>query len=455
MISKKKEKQQFSAKKKQAKSFSVLRGFKDVLPEEHLSYDYLRDTAKNLLEGYGYGYIETPIVEYTSLYKRTTGEHTDVVSKEMFSFEDKGGDGVSLRPEFTPGIARAYTERGMINRPQPVKLFSMGPVFRYDRPQAGRYRQFNQLDIEIIGDKSACSDAEIIYISYLLCKKVGIDPLIQVNSLGSLESREEYTKILKEYYKTKKKLLCEDCKLRLGKNTLRLLDCKEQSCKEIALDAPQLVDHLDEDSKHHFVKVLEHLDEAQVPYELNPYIVRGLDYYNKTAFEIISSNDSSPDEAPEEGVSLDAKPSQQIAIGGGGRYDGLFELMGGRPTPAVGMAFGVERVIEASKKLKEKSQKKEKIDVFLAQLGEGVTKHALPLYEKLRDCGIKVRANFSKDGLKGQLELADKLGVVYAVILGQKELLDETIIIRDMENGIQEVVSMSKVAEEIKKRLKR
>ncbi len=435
--------------KKTQKPVSILRGFKDILPEESQSWDYVSQITRTILGDYGYGYIETPIVEYTSLYKRTTGEHSDIVSKEMFTFCDMSGDLVSLRPEFTPGISRAYIEKGMINRTQPIKFFSIGPVFRYDRPQSGRFRQFHQLDIEILGGAGPCCDAEIIFISYLICKKLGIDPVIQVNSLGSAESREEYINILKEYYKSKRRLLCEECKKRLNKNALRLLDCKEPSCKEIAFGAPQLVDHLDEDSKQHFVKVLEHLDEAQVPYELNPYIVRGLDYYNKTAFEIYAAPS-----VQEDFHATEDRASQQNAIGGGGRYDGLIETIGGRPTSAVGMAFGIERLIESSEKLKEKNSKKEKIEVFLARLGDGVTKHALPLFERLREAGIKVRANFSKDGLKQQLEIADKLGVVYTVILGQKELLDGTIIIRDMENGIQEVVSLSKVAEELKKRIK-
>lgn len=437
-------------KKKSQKIVSVLRGFRDILPEESYAWNYIRETTRSILSDYGYGYIETPIVEYTSLYKRTTGEHTDIVSKEMFTFDDMSGDSVSLRPEFTPGVARAYIEKGMINRTQPVKLFTFGPVFRYDRPQAGRFRQFHQLNIEILGDASPCSDAEIIFLSYLLCKKFGIDPNIQVNSLGSVESREEYIKILKEYYKPKRRLLCDECKTRLNKNPLRLLDCKEQTCKDITIEVPQLIDYLDEESKQHFVKVLEHLDEAQVPYELNPYIVRGLDYYNRTAFEIYVTKPVVDDQ--EESKSDNP---QQGAIGGGGRFDGLIEMIGGRATSAVGMAFGIERVIEASEKLKAKNAKNEKIDVFLARLGEGVTKHALPLFERLRDAGISVRANFSKDGLKQQLEIADKIGVVYTVILGQKELLDGTIIIRDMENGIQEVVDLSKIEEELKKRLKR
>ncbi|MBU2575990.1 histidine--tRNA ligase [Patescibacteria group bacterium] len=428
--------------KRASKHSAILRGFKDILPEHMCYWQHVYNLAHKLFFDYGYGQIEVPLLEQTSLYKRTIGEHTDIVTKEMFTFEDKGGDSVSLRPELTPGIARAYVEHGMLNRPQPVKMYSIGPLFRYDRPQAGRFRQFHQLDMEIIGDENPIADAEIIFLSYLFCKKLGIDVVMHINSLGMPESREEYIKLLKEYYKPKRRLLCEDCKKRLTKNTLRLLDCKEPSCRDLTQEAPQLIDYLDDESKQHFVRVLEYLDESEVPYELNPFIVRGLDYYNRTAFEIMPVFEKAEeDKIPQ-------------AIGGGGRYDQLIELIGGRPAHGVGMAFGLERLIDVVHKSKKDSVKRKRPQVFLAQLGEEAAKRAFPLFERLRESGICVRANFSKSGLKQQLEIADKLGVVYSVILGQKEFLDETIIIRDMENGIQEVVDLEKIVDELKKRLK-
>jgi len=441
----------------------ALRGFRDITPGNIEHWQYVYNLVHKIFFDYGYGQIDVPILEQTSLYKRTTGEYTDIVTKEMFTFEDRGGESVSLRPEFTPGIARAYIENGMITRTQPVRMYSIGPLFRYDRPQAGRFRQFNQIDMEIIGDENPIADAEIIFLSYLICKKLGVDVVVQINSLGMPESREEYIKLLKDYYKSKRRFLCEECKKRLTKNTLRLLDCKEQSCRDLTQDAPQLIDYLDDDSKQHFVKVLEYLDESEVPYELNPFIVRGLDYYNRTAFEIIpvfekTEEDTSEEESDKINSSSGEEKNKQDevpqAIGGGGRYDGLMELIGGRPTASVGMAFGLERLIDAIHKSKKNHIKRKKPQVFLAQLGEEATKRAFPLFEKLRESGICIRANFSKSGLKQQLEIADKLGVVYCVILGQKELLDETIIIRDMENGIQEVVDLEKITEELKKRLK-
>ncbi|MBI1961455.1 MAG: histidine--tRNA ligase [Parcubacteria group bacterium] len=440
--------QPVSKKKKRApKAPELLRGFKDILPEEAPYWQRVRAAAGVLLADYGYGEIQLPILEATSLFKRTIGEHTDIVSKEMFSFLDQGGDSVSLRPELTASMARAYIEHGMFNRPQPVKLYSLGPAFRYERPQAGRYRQHNQLSMELFGNAEPSADAEVIFIAYLLCKELGLDVTIHINSLGSNEAREEYVRLLKEYTKPKRSLLCEDCKKRLAKNPLRLLDCKEESCRSLFASAPLLVDNLDEESKKHFVAVLEHLDESSVPYELDPYIVRGLDYYNRTAFEIVASV------AGDGGVSDEA--SAHLAIGGGGRYDGLVETLGGRSTSAVGMAFGLERVVSAFKKSKASIGSEKKPQVFLAQLGEEAAKHMFTLFETLRSSGLKVRANFGKSGLKAQLELADKLGVVYAAILGQKELLDGTVIIRDMENGIQEVVDLAKIVDELKKRLKR
>lgn len=434
-------------KKRSPKTPVLLRGFKDTLPEEAPYWHHVRAVTARLLADYGYDEIQLPLLEATSLFKRTIGEHTDIVSKEMFTFQDQGGESVTLRPEFTASIARAYIEHGMFNRPQPVKLYAQGPAFRYERPQAGRLRQHHQLSIELLGNEHPVADAEIIFLAFTVCRELGLEACVHINSLGSAESRDEYVQLLKDYVKPKRSLLCEDCKKRFVKNPLRMLDCKEEECRLLFAEAPLLVDNLDEDSKKHFVGVLEHLDESGVPYELDPYIVRGLDYYNRTAFEIVASIEKeSPDEE---------KTETLLAIGGGGRYDGLVELLGGRPTPAVGMAFGLERVISALKRSGAALREENQPQVFLAQLGEEATKHTFALFETLRSAGIPVRANFAKQGLKAQLEYADKLKVVYAVILGQKELLDETVIIRDMENGIQEVVDLAKIVDELKKRLKK
>jgi len=417
----------------------LLRGFKDILPKEQKYWYYIINKAEALAWGYGFGRIDTPILESTDLFIRTIGKQTDIVEKEMFSFEDQGGDNVTLRPEGTASIARAYIEHGMLNLPQPVRLFYYGPMFRYERPQAGRYREHHQIGFEILGDASAVIDSQLIILAYNFCKELGLDINIQINSIGCLECRSEYKTELINYLRSKRNSLCENCKKRLNKNPLRVLDCKEESCIKVIEDAPQTVDWLCDDCKNHFVKVLEYLDEVEVPYMLNPRLVRGLDYYNRTVFEIWSNEGDNT--------------ARQSAFGGGGRYDMLISSLGGRETPSCGFSLGVERLIL---KLKEKEIEIEdptKPQIFLAQLGEAAKRKALVLFEELRRNNIRVAESFAKDSLRQQLEFANKLGVKVTLILGQKEVMDGTILVRDMEGGIQEVVDFNKILEEIKKRL--
>ncbi|MBU1075264.1 histidine--tRNA ligase [Patescibacteria group bacterium] len=425
--------------KKIPKCPQLLRGMKDILPESQKHWNYVRKIVEELAEDYTYERIDTPILEETSLFARSVGENTDIVEKEMFSFEDKGGTKVSLRPENTAGIVRAYIEHGMLDRPQPVRFFYWGPFFRYDRPQAGRYRQFNQFGFEAIGDSNPIIDAQLIVMCQSLYQTIGLPVVTQINSVGCKECRKEYEQLLTDYLSSRKKFLCEDCKRRLTKNTLRVLDCKEKECKEILADAPHIVDHLDEECKAHFVKVLEYLDEADITYQLNPFLVRGLDYYTKTTFEIWPEK--------EEG--------SQSALGGGGRYDDLVEVLGGRPTPACGFAGGIERLIISMREKEIVIPPPEPPDVFVAQLGESAKKKALRLVEDLRQKGIRAASNFSTEGLKYQLSVAAKLKVRFSLILGQKEMLDKTILLRDMEGGSQEVVDYNKVYDELKKRMEK
>jgi histidyl-tRNA synthetase len=326
----------------------------------------------------------------------------------------------------------------MVNQPQPAKLFYWGPFFRHDRPQAGRYRQFYQFGFEVLGEAHPIIDAQLILLAFILYKELGINVTMQVNSIGCMTCREEYKKVLFEYYKSRKNALCENCKKRLLKNPLRLLDCKETDCRELSQEAPQMVDHLCEECRNHFVRVLEYLDELEITYVLNPKIVRGLDYYTKTTFEIWTSEEDG---------------SQ--ALGGGGRYDVLVEQLGGRPTPAAGFASGIERLIIKMRDKGVAPKEDKNPEIFIAQLGDLARKKCLKLFEEIRKAGILVAESFSKDGIKPQLEIADKLGAKIALILGQKEIMDETIIFRDMENGIQENVDFKKTIQEIKKRLEK
>lgn len=423
-----------------SKKLFRLRGMKDVLPTEYKYWNLVIRKAIELSKVYSFERIETPILESLELYERSTGKSSDVVTKEMFSFIDKNEDKIALRPEATPGLVRSYIEHGMFNLPQPVKFFWLGPLFRHEKPQAGRFRQHYQYDLEIISEVSPVADAQLILIAYNFFRELQIEVQIQINSIGCRECREEYEAKLVEFYKErgKRAKLCSDCKKRLVKNPLRLLDCKEEQCIELKADAPQIVDWLCDGCRDHFIKVLEYLDELDVLYNLDPYLVRGLDYYNRTVFEIIS---------------IDSEQSRQTSLGGGGRYDNLVEQMGGRPTPACGFGIGIERTIL---KIKEKNiplKQEDMVDIFLAQLGEQARRKAMPLFEELRRAGINIRQAFTKDSLKAQLEVANRLGAKYSLILGQKEIQDGTILIRDMESGIQEVIDYKKIIPEIEKRL--
>jgi histidyl-tRNA synthetase len=399
----------------------------------------VRDAARSLAEAYGFERIELPILEKEELFIRTIGKQTELVEKEIYNFEDKGGDKVILRPEMTASAARAYINHGMLNLPQPVKLWYLGPNFRYDRPQAGRYRQFYQFGLEAFGSSEPIIDAQIIVATYYLLKSLGVETSMRVNSIGTPDSRLAYKTELASYYRTKRNQICEDCKRRLLKNPMRLLDCKALECQTVKVDAPQILDWLDEESKNHFMKVLEFLDEAGVPYTLDAHLVRGLDYYNRTVFEVWTTNDEGE--------------RSQNALGGGGRYDGLVELLGGREgTPGCGVALGLERVILAMKELKIQPPEK-KINVFFAQLGDSARRVGLKLFEEFRQSGISVREAFGKGSLKAQLEAANKFGVPYTLILGQKEVLDGTIIVRDMESGAQEIVDAGKIVQIMRKKL--
>jgi len=424
--------------KKMTKTPDLLRGFRDILPEEQAVWDRIRDTLRSMARAYSFDRIDLPVLEKTDVFERTVGTHTDIVEKEMYTFVDPSGDRVSLRPEATASIARAYIGHGMLNRPQPVKLWYMGQMFRHDRPQSGRFRQFHQLGFETIGVDDPIADAQLIVIAHRLLKDLGIESTVQINSIGDNNTRQSYVNELTTYFKRHRAKLGEDDKRRLLKNPLRILDSKDPVVRELLADAPQIVDWLDDASKLHFTKVLEFLDEVEVPYILNPFLVRGLDYYNRTVFEFWQSGDEGE--------------KSQNALGGGGRYDGLIELMGGREaTPAVGFALGVERIAKLIKF--DVAHQPPAVSVFFAQLGDASRRVGLRLFEEFREANIPVAEAFGKSALKAQLDLANKLQVKFTLILGQKEVLDGTVIVRDMESGSQEIVDAAKVVNIIKRKL--
>lgn len=413
----------------------LVRGMHDVLPVEWPWWSFVMSEVADLAEVYSFQRLETPALEKTNLFTRAIGAATDVVEKEMYSFVDQSGDHLSLRPEYTASIARAFIEHGMHTWPQPVKLFSLGSMWRHERPQAGRYRQFWQFDFEILGESSATADCQLILVAAALFESLHLPVTVQINSVGCANCRPSYKQALQDYYRTKRSVLCEDCKRRLTKNPLRLLDCKEEADRELALQAPQLVDFLCEQCKDHFVKLLEYLDEVELAYQLNPYLVRGLDYYTRTVFEVWGADEG------------------KSALAAGGRYDNLISELGGQPTPSVGFAGGLERVVAELKTRQVGIPMPAAPDIFLACLGEMARKKAIRLFEDLRRQGIRVAESFTKDGLKSQLEIANRLKVKFTLVIGQKELSDGTIIVRDMENGIQEIVDFTKVIPEVEKRL--
>lgn len=430
---------------KPKKAYSLIRGMHDILPKDEKYWKTLYHTAEHLAEHFQFGRIDTPVLEEVGLFIRSVGRGTDIVDKEMYVFEDRDGTKVALRPEPTASIVRAYIQHGLWNGPQPFKVWSWGPIFRHDRPQAGRYRQFFQADFESIGPKDPAVDAELILVSYNFYQDLGLPVEIRINSLGTPEERERYIAELVTYYRSKRSYLCEDCRNRISRNPLRLLDCKEAQCQPVKESAPQLIDWLQEDSKNYFMKVLEYLDELNIPYILAPYLVRGLDYYTHTVFEVYPTFGDPP-----------AGGGSQSALGGGGRYDLLVEDLGGKPTPAVGVGLGIERAVTALKQYAETNTVKVKNpapQIFFAQLGDDSKRRALRIINQLRTSGIRLAYNFMKGSLKNQLELANTLKVPYVVILGQKEVQDDTIILRDMESGVQEIIDQKKIESTLKKKL--
>ncbi len=433
---------------------ALLRGMKDILPKDEFYWKKLYQTAEAVATAYGYGLVNTPILEEAALFIRSLGRGTDVVDKEMYVFEDQDGGKVCLRPEATASCVRAYLVHGMHSLSQPVKFWYYGPMFRHDRPQAGRYRQFTQFGCESLGVREAVVDAELIATAYHFLDDLGLKINIHINSLGTPEDRQNYLVELTGFLRIKRSYLCEDCKRRLVKNPLRVLDCKQEDCQAVIAEAPQIIEWLNDSSKAYFTKVLEYLDELDIPYVLQSTLVRGLDYYTDTVFEIYQEADK-PASVEEEQSSAEGR---QSALGGGGRYDLLAEQLGGKALPGAGFSLGLERIVSALRKQAEegKSKLKEEMPkIFFAQLGEQARRQALRLLEDLRKAGIIVAHSFGKSALKSQMEMADKLKTAYSLILGQKEVQDGTVIIRDMESGIQEIVDQKKLRQHLLKKLEK
>lgn len=420
------------------KNIQTVRGTKDILPEENRYFDYVNKIFENEAKKSRFGKIETPIFEDTNLFVRGVGKDTDIVEKEMYTFRDKSGNSLTLRPEGTAPVVRAYVENGMQSLPKPIKLYYFGPMFRYERPQAGRYRQFYQFGLEVIGDKNPLQDASLISLVWRAYTSLGLTDLsLQINSIGCPHCRTKYKKELLKFIKEKEKKLCTDCQKRVKKNPLRLLDCKDKSCQLILKDAPIILNNLCKECHDHFREVLEYLDELDLSYELNPRLVRGLDYYTKTVFEIWTKSEGG-----------------QNSLGGGGRYDELIEQLGGKPTPALGFACGTDRIVQFIKNYHIEVIEPNGVDVFVAQLGDEARKKCFRLMHDLHLGGLGAEGCIEKKGISEQLKISSKLGAPFTLLIGQKEAFDDTVIIKDMQSGNQEIYPREKVVKEIKKRLK-
>ncbi len=395
------------------------KGTNDILPEKSHIWQYIEKEILKICKEYNFKEIRTPVFEHTELFERGVGDTTDVVEKEMYTFEDKGGRSITLRPEGTSSVSRSYIENGLFNTPQPSKLFYNITCYRYEKNQAGRYREFHQFGAEVIGSGSASVDAELMSLAMLLYKRLGLKNLkLNINSIGCPKCRKEYNEKLRQYLKPEYDKLCDTCKSRFEKNPMRILDCKSKVCKEIAKGAPVLLDCICDECREHFNEVKRALSSMGIEYFIDPYIVRGLDYYTKTVFEIIADNKNS-----------------NSTICGGGRYDGLVEQLGYSPTPASGFALGIERLILTMEEQGIKFPDEDKTDIFIGSFGENSKMFAQSLAFRLRDMGVKCEIDHLDRSVKAQMKFANKIGAKNAVIIGDNEINEKKVKIKNMETG--------------------
>jgi len=412
----------------------AIRGFNDILPDEVGKWHFVEETAREVFEGFGFSEIRIPILERTELFSRGIGEATDIVEKEMYTFTDRSGNSLTLRPEATASMARAYLEHQLYTFDPVAKLYCIGPMFRYERPQKGRYRQFYQIDVEVFGVENPMVDAEVIVMLIHFLRRVGLEKLeLQINSLGCRDCRPRYREELKKFLKQKAFQLCEDCQRRLETNPLRIFDCKVETCQEAIADAPKVNDFICPECQKHFDKVREYLEAAGLAYILNPRMVRGLDYYTRTAFEVVSYQLGS-----------------QNAVTGGGRYDNLFGELGDFDSPGIGFAIGIERLVSLLPKDREFVQYPH---LFIAALGVETLIEVYQIINQLHLEGIRAELDYEGKSLKSQMRRADKLKARYVLILGENELKQGKAVLRNMETKSQEEISMEGLIDILRKKL--
>lgn len=397
----------------------AIKGTQDLLPNESYKNRYVEQTMLDIASKFGYKEIRTPVFEHTELFSRGVGDTTDVVQKEMYTFDDKGGRSITLRPEGTAGAMRAFLEHGLFNEPLPQKVSYLTSCYRYEKPQAGRLREFHQFGVECLGTAAPAADAELISLAHEIFSHLGVEGLrLEINSIGCPTCRKKYHEALHSYFESKKADLCETCLDRLGRNPMRILDCKSPVCSEIAKDAPKVLDYICEDCSAHFEVVKKHLDAMNIPYVVNPTIVRGLDYYTRTVFEFVSE-----------------QIGAQGTVCGGGRYDGLAEQLGGNSTPSLGFALGIERLMLLMQAQNTPLPEEEKPDLYIASMGEEATVLAAKLAASLREEGISVQYDVAGRSVKAQMKFANKLGVRNTVVIGDSEIESGKVTVKDMNGG--------------------
>lgn len=412
------------------KLIKAVRGTKDIIEETAAKYSHIRRVAEDLFKSYGYSLIKTPIFEETDLFKRGIGEATDVVEKEMYTFTDRGDRSITLRPEGTASVVRSYLENKIYAREDLSKFYYMGSMFRYERPQAGRQREFNQVGVEVLGESSPLLDAEVIAMGYHLLEKLGITDLeVDINSVGGNESRKKYREMLLDYLNPVKEELCEDCQRRLETNPLRALDCKVETCKKYTENAPSIIDSLTEEEREHYETVKKYLKLYNVPFVENPKLVRGLDYYSSTVYEIVTN-----------------KLGSQGTVLGGGRYDNLLMQLGEKDIPAFGFAAGVERIMMLIDDVPVKET-----EVYIAWMGEDSKEYSMKIADELRKAEVKTAIDFNAKGLKSHMKKAEKLNVNYVIIIGEDEINKNTVVLKNFSERTQEELSVEELIKKLKK----
>ena len=414
----------------------AVRGVHDILPAEAAKWEHVELTARRVFEAYGYEEIRLPVFERPELFARGIGEATDIVQKEMYTFLDRAGEGLTLRPEATASLLRAYIEHGLHVQPKPVRLYTMGPMFRYERPQAGRYRQFHQLNVEALGDEHPALDAQVIVmlVEFFRALELIGGLQLQINSLGDAKCRPVYRERLLEYLRAHAGALCTECRERIERNPLRVLDCKNPACRPVLDAAPSVQAALCDDCRRHFADVREYLDAMAIPYVLNARLVRGLDYYIRTTFELTTD-----------------ELGAQNAVAGGGRYDGLVERLGGPADPGIGFAIGIERVVLLLAKATDGSEGGKPF-AFLIPIGGEALKRLLPVATAARASAVAVEIGYGDRKLRNELERANRLGAAWAIIVGETELARGEAVLRDMASGAQHAVALPALTREIVQR---